>query len=97
MRKSQTKPFALCFDNRGYPVSLEVGKLYRVIPDEQSSKLGYLRVVDESGEAYGYSAKRFILMRVPSPVAHALSRRPRQIARRPAKVLQPAALKVRRG
>jgi hypothetical protein len=28
----QTQPFALCLNNEGYPASLEVGKLYRVIP-----------------------------------------------------------------
>jgi hypothetical protein len=95
-KTKQSKQFGVCIDNRGYPASLEVGKLYRVIPDEKSSKLGYLRVVDESGEDYGYSAGRFILMQVPPPVAHALTRRPRRRALRPAKVLQSAAFKARR-
>ena len=89
--------FGVCINNRGYAASLEVGKLYQVIPDEQSSKLGYLRVVDESGEDYGYSAERFILMEVPPPVVHALSRRPHRPSRRTAKVLQPASLKARHG
>ncbi len=89
--------FGVCIDNRGYAASLEVGKLYRVIPDAPSSKLGYIRVVDESGEDYGYSAARFIMMQVPPPVAHALSRRPRRSAHRPAKLLLPAAVKARRG
>jgi hypothetical protein len=92
----QSRQFVVCIDNRGYPASLEVGKLYRVIPDEQSSRLGYIRVVDESGEDYGYSAERFILMHVPAPVAHALSNRSQRPSRRPAKSLQPAAVKARR-
>jgi hypothetical protein len=29
---------------------LPVGKLYRVIPDEEAERHGYLRVMDESGE-----------------------------------------------
>jgi len=46
----QTLQFALCLDNEGYPVSLEVGKVYRVIPDADAAAHGYLRIVDESGE-----------------------------------------------
>ena len=50
---------AVCINNKGYEASLEVGKLYRVIPDQSSEKHGYLRIVDESGEDYGYVADRF--------------------------------------
>ena len=67
--------FAVCIANRGYAASLEVGKLYRVIPDEEASKHRYIRVVDESGEDYGYSAERFFVLKIPEPVAHALSGR----------------------
>ena len=55
--KKQTKQeryFAVCINNRKYEASLEVGKLYRIIPDEEAESHGYLRVVDESGEDYGY-------------------------------------------
>ncbi|MGH7276415.1 MAG: hypothetical protein ACREIY_05230 [Candidatus Rokuibacteriota bacterium] len=40
-------------------MSLEIGKLYRMIPDQEAARHGYLRIVDESGEDYGYSADRF--------------------------------------
>ena len=53
--------FGVCTDNSGYSASLEVGKLYPVIPDAEAAKHGYLRVVDESGEDNGYSAVRFFL------------------------------------
>jgi hypothetical protein len=45
----QTPQFALCLDNEGYPASLEVGKLYRVVPDEEAAAHGYVRIIDESG------------------------------------------------
>jgi hypothetical protein len=48
--------FGVCTDNRGYPAFLEVGKLYHLVPDSEAAKHGYLRVVDESGEDYAYSA-----------------------------------------
>ncbi|MEW6668889.1 MAG: hypothetical protein AB1512_27080 [Thermodesulfobacteriota bacterium] len=64
--------FALCLDNEGYPASLEVGKLYRVIPDEEGSAHGYIRVVDESGEDYAFTANRFHVMHLPESVGQAL-------------------------
>jgi hypothetical protein len=64
--------FGLCLNNRGYSASLEIGKLYRVVPDADAAKHGYIRVVDESGEDYGYSADRFFVLEIPQAVAHAL-------------------------
>lgn len=64
--------FALCLDNEGYPASLEVGKLYRVIQDEEGSAHGYIRVVDESGEDYAFTANRFHVMHLPESVGQAL-------------------------
>ena len=96
--KSRRAPqFGVCIDNRGYAASLELGKLYRVIPDEKASKHGYIRVVDESGEDYGYSEERFSLLKVPPPVVHALSGRSDRRALRPNKAFRPAAQKTRRG
>jgi len=64
--------FAVCIKNKGYEASLEVGKLYRVIPDEQAEGHGYLRIVDESGEDYGYAMDRFFSIDVPKPLEKAL-------------------------
>ena len=64
--------FAVCINNSGYPASLEVGKLYRVIPDEEAAAHGYIRVIDESGEDYGYAAERFFPLEVPQALEKAL-------------------------
>ena len=69
--RSQVR-FAVCINNKGYEASLELGKLYRVIPDEETGRHGYLRIVDESGEDYGYSADRFFAIDFPKPVERAL-------------------------
>jgi len=69
---SAEQRFALCLNNEDYPASLEVGKVYRVIPDEQAAEHGYLRVVDESGEDYAYTAERFYLIALPRLVEQAL-------------------------
>lgn len=64
--------FAVCIRNKGYEASLEIGKLYRMIPDPKAARHGYLRIVDESGEDYGYSADRFFALDLPKPLERAL-------------------------
>jgi hypothetical protein len=59
----------VCLDNHGYPVALERGKLYPVLDDAQAAELGLLRIVDESGEGYLYSASRFAAIAVPDAIA----------------------------
>ena len=69
--KSEVR-FAVCIKNKGYEASLELGKLYRVIPDQRAENHGYLRIVDESGEDYGYAADRFFAIDVPKPLEKVL-------------------------
>ncbi|MDQ2695260.1 MAG: hypothetical protein M3Z21_07765 [Pseudomonadota bacterium] len=69
--KPQLK-FAVCINNEGYKASLEVGKLYRIIPDQEAEAHGYLQVIDESGESYGYSTERFFLIDLPPALAKTL-------------------------
>lgn len=57
--------FAVCISNEGYPASLKIGKLYQIIPDETAESHGYIRVIDESGEDYGYSKDRFFPIKIP--------------------------------
>ena len=64
--------FAVCINNEGYPSSLEVGKLYRILPDDEATSHGYLRVIDESGEDYGYSNDRFFQIDVPEALEKTL-------------------------
>ena len=57
--------FAVCVNNDGYPASLELHKIYRVMPDEGVTADGDLRIVDESGEDYIYPSERFVLLELP--------------------------------
>ncbi len=72
-RRAQVR-FAVCIKNKGYEASLEIGKLYRMVPDPEATRHGYLRIVDESGEDYGYSADRFFAIDLPKPLEKALLR-----------------------
>jgi hypothetical protein len=64
--------FVVCLNNIGYDVSLEIGKLYQVIPDVEAEKLGCLRVIDEDAEDYLYDAKMFCPIQVPLIVSQTL-------------------------
>lgn len=60
--------FAICTHNAGYEASLELRKLYEVLPDVQASEHAQLRVIDESGEDYLYPASFFTLVDLPNDV-----------------------------
>jgi len=73
MKRSE-KNFAVCVNNKGYPASLELRKLYQVIPDEKAAKLGQIRVVDESGENYLYPEQYFAPVQLPQDTERAVLR-----------------------
>lgn len=64
--------FAVCVDNEGYEASLERNKIYVVLPDEEAGRPGDVRVIDESGEDYLFSADRFVAIEVPAAVEASL-------------------------
>ncbi len=69
-----TMSFAVCINNEDYAASLELHKLYRVLPDEDAALDDDLRVIDESGEDYLYPAASFVLLDVPQEVRQSLLR-----------------------
>lgn len=64
--------FAICINNADYPASLERWKVYRVVADEKAQSRSLIRVVDESGEDYLYSARDFVAISLPSTVESAM-------------------------
>ncbi len=68
----ETAQFVVCLNNEGYLASLEIGKLYRMIPDKEAEKIGGLRVVDEDGEDYLYDSEMFCPLQVPPIVEQTL-------------------------
>ncbi|HTR01472.1 MAG TPA: hypothetical protein VMH83_15850 [Candidatus Acidoferrum sp.] len=69
-----SKPdFAVCIRNIGYEASLELRKIYQVLPDDQAIKLGRIRVIDESGEDYLFPEDFFFRLKVPTSLALLLS------------------------
>jgi hypothetical protein len=60
--------FAICINNHGYEVSLEIRKLYEVVADPDAEKHGQIRVIDESGEDYLYPSAAFSRISLPDSV-----------------------------
>ena len=71
--------FVVCIENGGYPVSLELHKIYRILPDVEAAREGDVRVVDESGEDYLYPADWFAAVELPRRVKSSLLRRSAQL------------------
>ncbi|MGO9452341.1 MAG: hypothetical protein ACLQDV_15060 [Candidatus Binataceae bacterium] len=70
--KPDHSQFAVCVKNRGFAASLEVRKVYRVIPDPEAEGYKLVRVVDESGEDYLFPAGCFMAIELPAPLARAI-------------------------
>ena len=73
MKADDIQSYVLCIDDGGYPESLEVRKIYPVLPDEMASERGYIRVIDETGEDYLYPAKYFVSLSLSADVIGALA------------------------
>ena len=71
-KTDKTTEYVVCIDNSDYPASLEQHKIYRVLTDEDAAADGDIRVIDESGEDYLYSADRFVPINVPPAVKKSL-------------------------
>jgi hypothetical protein len=72
-----TKPnprFAICIDNSEYPASLELHKIYRVLPDQDAQAEGDMRIIDESGEDYLFPADYFVPINLPQAVVRVLNK-----------------------
>ncbi len=69
---SDDPQFAICIKNEDYPASLQLWKVYRVLPDEKGKRHNMIRVIDESGEDYLFSANYFVPVKLPQEAETAL-------------------------
>ncbi|MGI0480421.1 hypothetical protein ACN4EE_06490 [Geminocystis sp. CENA526] len=58
------KELVICIKNDDYLVSLEIKKIYEIIPDEKAKKHNMIRVIDESGEDYLYPNSYFLPLKL---------------------------------
>lgn len=65
--------FVVCINNLENEASLEFGKIYNVVPDAEAESDGMIRIIDESGEDYLFSASRFYPVQLPAQLEQMLS------------------------
>lgn len=70
--KDNIPKIVVCINNEHYPSSLELHKIYRVLPDADAAEDGDLRVIDESGEDYLYPQSHFVFIEVPQVLEESL-------------------------
>ena len=66
--------YVICVVNKGYPASLELRKIYQLVPDKVAARLHQIRVIDESGEDYLYPENYFVPVQLPQAVERAVRR-----------------------
>jgi hypothetical protein len=64
--------FVICVQNEDYPVSLELWKVYRVIPDKKAAQHQLVRIIDESGEDYLFDESWFVPIKLPPAAKEAM-------------------------
>lgn len=69
---SDKSKYVICVKKEDYPASLQLWKVYRVLPDEKCERHNMIRVIDESGENYLFSASYFVPVELPQAVESAL-------------------------
>ncbi len=87
--EKKSAKFVLCVRKDGSEEDLEPRKVYQVLPDREAGREGYLRVVDESGEDYLYTAEYFVRVKLPITIA-------REFAFPSDRPLRPTAKRARR-
>ncbi len=71
--------FVICVDNRTNPKSLIIGKVYLALPDQEASKSGMIRILDEtfgeqgSEDGYLYPDSMFVPINLPQAAERALA------------------------
>jgi hypothetical protein len=71
--KKEPVRYAICVNNKGYPASLELRKVYRIVPDPLAATRHFVRVVDESGEDCLYPEDFFVPIEVPQAAQNAFA------------------------
>jgi hypothetical protein len=68
--------FVICIDNRPNRASLIVGKVYRIVADEDAESHGMVRVADEDTsepDGYLYPSAMFVPIDLPAAARHAIA------------------------
>jgi hypothetical protein len=71
--RGKLRKYAVCVKNTGHHASLEIRKIYALLPDAEAARHHLVRVIDESGEDYLYPEKWFISVNLSPTARRAVS------------------------
>jgi hypothetical protein len=71
----------MCICNDDYPVSLEMCKVYGILPDAEAASHRLIRVIDESGEDYLYPEDRFVPIDLPRAAMAAVAGKTKRLSK----------------
>ena len=72
-QRAVQRKYVVCIET-GDCDDLELGKVYRVLPDKSAATDAYIRVIDESGEDYLYPESCFVPVDIPKEAQDALAK-----------------------
>jgi hypothetical protein len=72
---SANRQFVVCIRNDEFEVALSLHTIYPVLPDESAERIGWIRIVDNSGEDYLYPGDFFQAIEVSRSLGEQLLRR----------------------
>ena len=72
-KRSEKTSFVVCIRNDGYEGSLDIGKVYVLLPDNKAAKYGRIRIVDNECEDYLYPVEFFMPVELSKPAKQAAS------------------------
>ena len=59
--------YVVCINNGGCLVSLQVRKIYPVLPDDRAGEVGMIRIIDETAEDYLFPSDWFVPVELTVP------------------------------
>jgi len=62
--------YVMCVANGGNLVSLTLRRVYKIIPDEKAATRKMIRIVDDTGEDYLFSASSFVPVQLQAEAEH---------------------------
>lgn len=70
--KQGERRVAVCISSEGYVASLVPRRLYEMLPDENASRKGFVRVIDDTGEDYLFPTSMFEEIDLPDLIREKL-------------------------
>ncbi len=73
MTPATAHDYLLCITDRGNPLSVMKGKLYRVVEPHPNDTAEFVRIIDEENEDYPYPRDWFAPLDLPESILKALN------------------------